>query len=70
MMLVALLGSGLNLFSIHRLRSLRGRASSQWRVGPVPVNKKRAENIQIALAITSIALAALEEIFHVRLNGI
>ncbi len=70
MMIVALVGSGVNLFSIWRLRRLRGRASSQWRTGPVPAGKVRSENVQIALAAASIVLVGLEEVFHVYLNGV
>jgi len=40
-----------NLYAIWRVRSLRARPSSRWRVGPVPANTRRAEWIQVALAV-------------------
>ncbi len=62
-------GSAMNLYAIWRVRSLRGRASSQWRVGPVPAEKKRAESVQIALAVLTLLLVAAEWAFHVYLHG-
>ncbi len=41
MMLIAVVGSLVNLYVIWRIRSLRTRASSQWRAQPVPANKVR-----------------------------
>ena len=65
---IAVLGSVLNLAAIWRVRSLRARPSSQWRVGPVDPKKKRAESIQILLAILTLLLVGLEWSFHLHLH--
>ena len=62
-------GSVMNLYAIWRVRSLRGRASSQWRVGPVSAEKERAESMQIALAVLSLLLVMAEWAFHIYLHG-
>jgi hypothetical protein len=64
MMIVASIGSLVNLYVIWRIRSLRARPSSQWRVQPATVKQKRSELIQIALAIVTLALVVAEWIFH------
>ena len=68
MELLAITGSAVNLYVIWRIRSLRGRASSQWRVGPVTPAKKRAETIQIALAIVTLLLVFVEWTIHLHLH--
>jgi len=60
MELLAIAGSAVNLCVIWRIRSLRSRPSSQWRVEPVTPAKKRAEGIQIALAILTLLLVLAE----------
>jgi hypothetical protein len=69
MEIVAVAGSVINLYAIWRVRSLRARPSSQWRVGPVTAKKKRAESIQIALAILTLLLVGVEWAFHIYLHG-
>ena len=64
MMIVATLGSLVNLYVIWRIRSLRARPSSQWRVQPATVKQKRSELLQIVLAIVTLALVASEWILH------
>jgi hypothetical protein len=64
MMAVALIGSFVNLYVIWRIRSLRSRPSSQWRVSPATTKQKRSEAIQIALAIITLALVVAEWITH------
>lgn len=64
MMIVASIGSLVNLYVIWRIRSLRARPSSQWRVQPATVKQKRSELLQIALAIVTLVLVASEWIFH------
>ncbi len=64
MMLVAVGGSLLNLYVIWRIRSLRARPSSQWRVGPVDAKQKRNETLQIALALVTLALVVAEYLTH------
>ena len=69
MEVVAVAGSIINLAAIWRIRSLRARPSSQWRMRAVPVRTKRSERIQVALAIITLVLVALEWMFHVHLHG-
>ena len=64
MMIVAVLGSVINLYVIWRIRTLRARPSSQWRVCPVTPKQKRAESFQIALAVITLILIAAEWITH------
>jgi hypothetical protein len=66
---VAVGGSAVNLYVIWRIRSLRARSSSRWRVEPVTPKKKRAESIQIALAVLTLLLVAAELIAHIRIHG-
>jgi len=68
MELLAIAGSAVNLYVIWRIRSLRGRASSQWRVGPVTPEKKRAEIVQAALAIVTLLLVFVEWAIHFHLH--
>ena len=69
MEIVAVAGSVINLYAIWRVRSLRARPSSQWRVGPITADKTRAESIQIALAIMTLLLVVVEWVFHIYLRG-
>jgi hypothetical protein len=69
MEVVAIAGSVINLYAIWRVRSLRARSSSQWRVGPVLARTRRAEWIQVALAVLTLALVAIEWTIHVHLHG-
>jgi hypothetical protein len=68
MEIFAIAGSVINLYSIWRVRSLRARPSSQWRVAPVSADKKRAESIQIAIAIVTLLLVATEWAIHIHLH--
>ena len=61
-------GSVINLYAIRRVRSLRARPSSQWRVAPVSADKRRAESIQIAIAVVTLLLVAIEWTFHIHLH--
>jgi Co/Zn/Cd efflux system component len=60
MMAIAVIGSVVNLYVIWRMRSLRHRPAAQWRAQPVNAKQKRMESFQIALAILSLVLVALE----------
>jgi hypothetical protein len=60
MMTIAVVGSLVNLFVIGRIRRLRNRPAAQWRAQPVSTKQKRAEAFQIALAIISLLLVAIE----------
>ena len=64
MMLLALVGSLLNLFVIWKIRSLRSKPASQWRQKPIPTKKLNSERLQIALSILTLVLLAAEWITH------
>ena len=70
MMVIALGGSVLNLYFIWRIRSLRARPASQWRMAPVSSKQLRSENFQIALSIITLVLIAAEEITHIIYHGL
>jgi cytochrome b subunit of formate dehydrogenase len=69
MMIVAVLGSAINLYVLWRLRSLRSRPAAQWRVKPVTARQQRSEWIQIALAVITLLLIALESLLHHHWHG-
>jgi hypothetical protein len=64
MMIAATIGSLINLYVIWRIRSLRARPSSQWRVQAATRKQRRSELLQIALAVITLALVAGEWITH------
>jgi hypothetical protein len=64
MMIVAVAGSLINLYVLWRIRSLRARPASQWRVRPSTPKQKRAELIQFTLAVLTLSLVAAEWITH------
>jgi len=64
MMAIAVIGSLINLYVLWRIRSLRARPASQWRVQPATPKQKRSERIQSALAYLTLALVATEGITH------
>jgi hypothetical protein len=64
MMIVATIGSIVNLYVVWRIRKLRARPSSQWRVRAVTPTQRRSEFLQIALAIVTLVLVAAEWITH------
>ena len=68
MEMVAVAGSAVNLYAIWRVRSLRRRPSSQWRVEPVTAKKKSAETIQIMLAVATLLLVVIECALHIHLH--
>jgi len=68
MLLLALVGAVANLYSVWRVRSLRTRPAAQWRVKPVTREKLRSERLQIALAIVTLLLIAVEWTTHLRLH--
>jgi hypothetical protein len=69
MMVIAVGGSLINLYVIWRIRSLRARPSSQWRKKPVTAKQKRAELIQIGLAVLTLLLVAAEWVSHQIIHG-
>ncbi len=64
MMIAATVGSLINLYVVWRIRSLRARPSSQWRVQPATPKQRRSELFQIALAVLTLILVAAEWITH------
>ena len=69
MMVIAVLGSLVNLYVVWRIRSLRARPASQWRVQPVTQQQRRSETIQIVLAILTLLLVVAEILAHHILHG-
>jgi len=69
MMFTGVGGALVNLYVIWRIRTLRRRSSSQWRVRSTTHKEKRAESIQIALAILTLLMFAVEWIAHIHLHG-
>jgi hypothetical protein len=69
MMVVAVLGSVLNLYVVWRIRSLRARPAAQWRVQPVTAKQRRSETIQIVLSILTLMLVVAEILTHRFLHG-
>jgi hypothetical protein len=70
MVLLALAGSLINLYAIWRIRRLRRRPAAQWRMQPVPAAKLRSENLQILLALATLALLLVEEVLHIILHHV
>lgn len=64
MMVLATIGSLANLYIIWRVRSLRARPSSAWRMTPPTRKQLRSEWLQIFLAVITLALVAAEAITH------
>lgn len=64
MMILAVVGSVVNLYVISRIRALRARPSSQWRMQPVSSRQRRNEVLQAALAIFTLLLVAAEYATH------
>jgi hypothetical protein len=64
MMIAATIGALINLYVIWRIRTLRARPSSRWRVQAVSPKQRRSEFLQIALAIVTLVLVAAEWITH------
>jgi fumarate reductase subunit C len=69
MMLIALIGSLLNLAALWQVRRLRRRASSAWRQQPLTQSKRRSEALQLALSLLTLILLLAEEIAHYKLKG-
>ena len=69
MELLAIAGSGVNLVAVWRVRRLRARPASQWRIKPPTSKKLRAESWQIGLALVTLLFIGLEWGFHFYLYG-
>ena len=64
MMVLAFLGSVVNLYVIWKIRRLRSRPAAQWRMQPVSKKKLNSERFQIVLSILTLLLLAAEWITH------
>jgi hypothetical protein len=64
MMLLALIGSLLNLIALWRVRSLRKRPASAWRQKPLSEEKQRSEFFQLCLSVLTLVLLAVELVAH------
>jgi hypothetical protein len=69
MMIVAVLGSVVNLYVVWRIRSLRSRPAAQWRMRPATSSQRRSETVQITLSILTLALVMIESVNHHHLHG-
>ena len=69
MLIVAVAGSVINLYVLWRIRSLRSRPSSQWRVQPPTARQLRSETFQFILSLLTLVLVAVECTIHHRLHG-
>lgn len=67
MVLLAVAGAVANLYVIWEMRRLRARPAAQWRVTPLTDKQRRSERLQVALAVATLVLVAIEEIFHLHL---
>jgi hypothetical protein len=70
MVVLALAGALINLYAIWRIRRLRERPASQWRMKPVSTAKFRSEKLQILLALVTFGLLSLEEVLHLILHHV
>jgi hypothetical protein len=64
MMLLALIGSVLNLIVLWQIWRLRRRPASAWRQQPVSTQKKTSEFFQFTLSVLTLALLATEFLAH------
>jgi hypothetical protein len=64
MMVLAVLGSCINLYMIWKIRSLRNRPASQWRQQPVSSRRLWGERVQITLAVVTVVLVLAEFLSH------
>jgi hypothetical protein len=69
MEIVAIAGSAINLYQVWRIRSLRARPASQWRMVPPTRKQERSESIQVVLAVVTLLLVAVEWSLHIYLHG-
>ena len=69
MEVIAIAGSVVNLVAIRRIRRLRARPASQWRMKPATIKQLRSESWQIGLAVLTLLLVAVEWGLHVYLHG-
>lgn len=68
MMVLALAGSLGSLYVLWRVRSLRARPASQWRIRALLPKEKRKETFQFLLSIVTILLIGAEFAAHLWLH--
>jgi len=68
MLVFASAGAVVNLLVLAWIWYLRGRPSAQWRKREISPNEKQSERLQVALAILTLVLVALEAWAHPILN--
>jgi hypothetical protein len=64
MIVLALLGSLLNLAILMHVRHLRNRPAAQWRQKPLSPKQKRTELAQLVLSVSTLVLIVVEEYIH------
>jgi hypothetical protein len=64
MIVIALLGSLLNLAILMHVRHLRSRPAAQWRQKPLSLHQKRGELAQLVLSLATLVLISVEEYLH------
>jgi hypothetical protein len=69
MEIFAIAGSVVNLLAVPRVRRLRARPASQWRMKPATPKQLRSESWQVVLAIVTLLLVAVEWGLHIYLHG-
>ncbi|MFZ0392200.1 MAG: hypothetical protein WCF17_03055 [Terracidiphilus sp.] len=69
MEIAAIAGSVVNLVAVRRVRRLRARPVSQWRLKPATTKQLRSESWQVGLAVLTLLLVAVEWGFHIYLHS-
>ena len=69
MIIIALLGSLLNLAILMHVRHLRRRPAAQWRIKPLSNREKRTEFSQLILSLATLVLIGVEEYLHFSFHG-
>jgi hypothetical protein len=64
MLIIGAAGASINLAVLGWIRHLRSRPSAQWRRRSLSAKQKRSERLQIALAVVTLILVALETWTH------
>jgi heme/copper-type cytochrome/quinol oxidase subunit 2 len=69
MMVIAFVGSVVNLLALWQVWRLRRRSASAWRQKSVTPKQKRSERIQFSLSVVTLFLLAAEFCAHWKLFG-
>lgn len=64
MIVLAVLGSVINLIVLWQIRRLRTLPAAQWRQSPQKPGKLRSERLQLVLSVVTLILVVLEERQH------